>query len=211
MSIAGQIAGMSQRVIGITLARMMKRRQFGHTLFEHQALRLRMADLQARVDLLRYGLAGIAAQGRLDLRAAAAVKVTAARLGRRGARRVHAHLRRLGLSGRRDPAGPVVARHEAGPRRRRHRRGAVGVGGRGDETRLRRLRRDDRLPRQRVERHPAVRHVVLAEEVAAGVFAQPTGTAIAVIGVEHDSPATGFDLEDAGDDARQQDAARSRG
>jgi alkylation response protein AidB-like acyl-CoA dehydrogenase len=81
LSIAGQIAGMSQRVIGITLARMMKRRQFGHTLFEHQALRLRMADLQARVDLLRYGLAGIAAQGRLDLRAAAAVKVTAARLG----------------------------------------------------------------------------------------------------------------------------------
>ena len=70
-----------QRVIGITLARMMKRRQFGQTLFEHQALRMRMADLQARVDLLRYGLAGIAAQGRLDMRAAAAVKVTAARLG----------------------------------------------------------------------------------------------------------------------------------
>jgi acyl-ACP dehydrogenase len=59
---------------------MMKRRQFGQMLFEHQALRMRMADLQARVDLLRYGLAGIAAQGRLDL-PAAAVKVTAARLG----------------------------------------------------------------------------------------------------------------------------------
>jgi acyl-ACP dehydrogenase len=81
LSIAGQIAAMCQRVIGITLARMMKRRQFGHTLYEHQALRMRMADLQARVDLLRYGLAGIAAGGRLDLRAAAAVKVTAARLG----------------------------------------------------------------------------------------------------------------------------------
>jgi acyl-ACP dehydrogenase len=81
MSIAGQIAAACQRVIGITLARMMKRRQFGHTLYEHQALRMRMADLQARVDLLRYGLAGIAAGGRLDLRAAAAVKVTAARLG----------------------------------------------------------------------------------------------------------------------------------
>ena len=60
---------------------MMKRRQFGQMLFEHQALRMRMADLQARVDLLRYGLAGIAAQDRLDLRAAAAVKVSAARLG----------------------------------------------------------------------------------------------------------------------------------
>jgi acyl-ACP dehydrogenase len=81
LSIAGQIAAMCQRAIGITLARMMKRRQFGHTLYEHQALRMRMADLQARVDLLRYGLAGIAAGGRLDLRAAAAVKVTAARLG----------------------------------------------------------------------------------------------------------------------------------
>ncbi|GAB4918917.1 hypothetical protein MAHJHV28_29800 [Mycobacterium avium subsp. hominissuis] len=59
----------------------MTRRQFGRTLFEHQALRLRMADLQARVDLLQHGLNGIAAQGRLDLRAAAGVKVTAARLG----------------------------------------------------------------------------------------------------------------------------------
>jgi acyl-ACP dehydrogenase len=81
LSIAGQVAAGCQRAIGITLARMMKRRQFGHTLFEHQALRLRMADLQARVDLLRYGLAGIAAQGKLDLRAAAAIKVSAARLG----------------------------------------------------------------------------------------------------------------------------------
>jgi acyl-ACP dehydrogenase len=81
MSIAGQVAASCQRAIGITLARMMNRRQFGHTLFEHQALRLRMADLQARVDLLRHALHGIAAQGRLDLRAAAGVKVTAARLG----------------------------------------------------------------------------------------------------------------------------------
>ena len=81
MSIAGQIAASCQRAIGITVARMMTRRQFGQTLFEHQALRLRMADLQARVDLLRHALHGIAAQGRLDLRAAAGVKVTAARLG----------------------------------------------------------------------------------------------------------------------------------
>lgn len=81
MSIAGQVASSCQRVIGVTHARMVKRRQFGSTLFEHQALRMRMADLQARVDLLRHGLHGIAAEGRLDLRAAAAVKVTAARLG----------------------------------------------------------------------------------------------------------------------------------
>jgi alkylation response protein AidB-like acyl-CoA dehydrogenase len=81
LSIAGQVAAGCQRAIGITLARMMKRRQFGHTLFEHQALRLRIADLQARVDLLSYGLIGVATKGRLDLRTAAAIKVTAARLG----------------------------------------------------------------------------------------------------------------------------------
>lgn len=81
MSVAGQVASSCQRVLGVTHARMVQRRQFGATLFEHQALRLRMADLQARVDLLRHGLTGIAAQGRLDLRASAAVKVTAARLG----------------------------------------------------------------------------------------------------------------------------------
>jgi alkylation response protein AidB-like acyl-CoA dehydrogenase len=81
MSIAGQVASSCQRIIGITHARMVNRRQFGATLFEHQALRMRIADLQARVDLLRHGLNGIAALGKLDLRTAAAVKVTAARLG----------------------------------------------------------------------------------------------------------------------------------
>ncbi|OHV04415.1 mycobactin biosynthesis acyl-ACP dehydrogenase MbtN [Mycobacterium talmoniae] len=81
MSIAGQVAASCQVVLGVTHARMVNRRQFGATLFEHQALRMRVADLQARVDLLRHGLNGIAAEGRLDLRAAAAVKVTAARLG----------------------------------------------------------------------------------------------------------------------------------
>ena len=81
MSIAGQVESSCERVLGVTHARMVQRRQFGATLFEHQALRLRIADLQARVDLLRHGLNGIAAQGRLDLRSAAAVKVTAARLG----------------------------------------------------------------------------------------------------------------------------------
>ncbi|MGE2691363.1 mycobactin biosynthesis acyl-ACP dehydrogenase MbtN [Mycolicibacterium pulveris] len=81
LSIAGQVSSSCQRVLGITLARMMNRRQFGHTLYEHQALRMRMADLQARVDMLRYALDGIAATGKLDLRTAAAIKVNAARLG----------------------------------------------------------------------------------------------------------------------------------
>lgn len=81
MSVAGLISTSAQRTIGITLARMMTRRQFGQTLYEHQALRLRLADLQARVDMLRYALDGIAATGKLDLRTAAAIKVSAARLG----------------------------------------------------------------------------------------------------------------------------------
>ncbi|BBY28926.1 mycobactin biosynthesis acyl-ACP dehydrogenase MbtN [Mycolicibacterium sediminis] len=81
MSVAGLVSSSAQRVLGITLARMMTRRQFGHTLYEHQALRLRMADLQARVDMLRYALDGVAATGKLDLRTAAAMKVSAARLG----------------------------------------------------------------------------------------------------------------------------------
>lgn len=81
LSVAAQVAASCEKAIGITLARMMTRKQFGQTLFEHQALRLRIADLSARVALLRHGLDGIAAGGRLDLRTAAGIKVTAARLG----------------------------------------------------------------------------------------------------------------------------------
>ncbi|MET7403317.1 acyl-CoA dehydrogenase family protein [Dactylosporangium sp. NPDC005572] len=81
LSIAGQVAATCNQVLGITLARMQERTQFGRTLFDHQALRLRMADLQARVDMLRHALTGIAGGGQLDLRTAAAMKVSAARLG----------------------------------------------------------------------------------------------------------------------------------
>jgi hypothetical protein len=42
---------------------------------------------------------------------------------------------------------------------------------------------------------------VLAEEIATGVFAQPAGCAVAVMGIEHDSTATWFEFEEAGDDA----------
>ena len=67
-------------ILGITLGRMMDRHQFGKRLFDHQALRLRVADLQSRVDMLRYSLDGIAAAGPMNLRTAAAAKVTAVRL-----------------------------------------------------------------------------------------------------------------------------------
>lgn len=81
LSIAAQVTALCRWALGITLARMADRVQFGRRLYEHQALRLRIADLQSRVDLLMYSLDGIAATNRLDLRIAAAAKVTAARLG----------------------------------------------------------------------------------------------------------------------------------
>lgn len=80
-SVAGQIAATCERILGVTLARMYDRIQFDKRLYDHQALRLRIADLQARVDLLRYALAGVAAEGRFKLRTAASLKVTAANLG----------------------------------------------------------------------------------------------------------------------------------
>ncbi|WP_327148414.1 acyl-CoA dehydrogenase family protein [Nocardia sp. NBC_01329] len=81
LSVAGQIAAASDVMLGVTLARMMDRTQFGQRLYDHQALRLRVADLQSRVDLLRYALAGVAGAGKINLRTAAALKVTAANLG----------------------------------------------------------------------------------------------------------------------------------
>ncbi|MET9198975.1 MULTISPECIES: acyl-CoA dehydrogenase family protein [unclassified Gordonia (in: high G+C Gram-positive bacteria)] len=81
LSIAGQVAASCELALGVTLARMHERTQFGKTLIDHQALRLRMADLVSRVDMLRLALTGIAAGGKLDLRSAAAMKVSAARLG----------------------------------------------------------------------------------------------------------------------------------
>lgn len=81
LSIAAQVSGACGRVLGLTVARMMRREQFGKPLFDHQALRLRVAELHARVDMLRLALQGIAATEQIDVRTAAGLKVTAARLG----------------------------------------------------------------------------------------------------------------------------------
>jgi acyl-ACP dehydrogenase len=78
---AYQIAAAARRVLGITLARMVRREQFSKRLYDHQALRLRMADLYARVDTLSLALDTVANHDRLDIRTAAAMKVTAAQLG----------------------------------------------------------------------------------------------------------------------------------
>jgi alkylation response protein AidB-like acyl-CoA dehydrogenase len=80
LSIAGHVVGACDLAIGVTVARMMKREQFGTKLIDHQALKLRVADLSARVDVLRWALRGVATDGALNLRVAAALKVTAARL-----------------------------------------------------------------------------------------------------------------------------------
>jgi acyl-ACP dehydrogenase len=82
LSVAGQVVGACDLAIGVTVARMKQREQFGVPLLDHQALRLRIADLHARVDVLRWALRGIATEGsQLNLRTSAAMKVTAARLG----------------------------------------------------------------------------------------------------------------------------------
>ncbi|OLT45792.1 acyl-CoA dehydrogenase [Gordonia sp. CNJ-863] len=80
-SVAAQIAAACDVMLGVTLARMMDRTQFGKKLYDHQALRLRIAGLQSRVDVLSYSLDGVAAGGKINLRTAAALKATAANLG----------------------------------------------------------------------------------------------------------------------------------
>lgn len=82
LSVAGQVVGACDLALGVTVAEMMQRKQFGRALFEHQALRLRFADLYARVDVLRYALQGLAGQRTPpSVRVASGMKVTAARLG----------------------------------------------------------------------------------------------------------------------------------
>lgn len=81
---AAQFTGLSLRAIDLTAAHLHRRTQFGRPLIEHQAPRLRLADLSARVTVLRHGLYGAAADPpgspELGTREIAAFKVTAARL-----------------------------------------------------------------------------------------------------------------------------------
>jgi acyl-ACP dehydrogenase len=87
LAIAAQALGGAELAIGLAAAHLHRRRQFGVRLIEHQALRLRLADLAAQVRLARhgvYGLAGSAVENATDAaREAAGVKVTAARLAER--------------------------------------------------------------------------------------------------------------------------------
>jgi alkylation response protein AidB-like acyl-CoA dehydrogenase len=81
---AAQLVGLSLRAIDLATAHLHRRTQFGRPLIEHQALRLRLADLAAQLLVLRCGVYGAAsdAPGSPDCgtREIAAFKVTAARL-----------------------------------------------------------------------------------------------------------------------------------
>ncbi|ALN57202.1 acyl-CoA dehydrogenase [Lysobacter enzymogenes] len=81
-AMAAQILGACHLALGVTVARMKRRKTFGVALFDHQALRLRIADLQARVDMMRLALNGLIANAAgFNVRSCSAAKVTAVRLG----------------------------------------------------------------------------------------------------------------------------------
>ncbi|MFF5176309.1 acyl-CoA dehydrogenase family protein [Micromonospora sp. NPDC000089] len=80
-AIAAQALGLGTRAIGLTAAHLHRRQQFGRPLVEHQALRLRLAELAAQLTTLRYGVYGAAVgDDGVTVRDAAALKVTATRL-----------------------------------------------------------------------------------------------------------------------------------
>ena len=83
LSIAAQAVGGAALAIGLAAAHLHRRRQFGRPLIEHQALRLRLADLSARLTALRFAVytaaQGVPVPGACGVRETAALKVTAAR------------------------------------------------------------------------------------------------------------------------------------
>lgn len=84
---AAFVLGTAQLAITIAATHLHRRTQFGARLLDHQALRLRLADLQCQVSIARdalYARARLAAERPGELaHAAAGLKVTVARLGER--------------------------------------------------------------------------------------------------------------------------------
>lgn len=84
LAAAAQAIGCAQLSINLAVSHLKCRKQFGSTLFEHQALRLRIASLAARVHLARLGLRTMVARhirpSSALVREAAGVKVTIAQL-----------------------------------------------------------------------------------------------------------------------------------
>jgi alkylation response protein AidB-like acyl-CoA dehydrogenase len=87
LALAAQVLGGAELAIGLATAHLYRRRQFGVRLIEHQALRLRLADLAAQVRLARHGVyasTSVSPANATDVaRETAGIKVTAARLAER--------------------------------------------------------------------------------------------------------------------------------
>lgn len=83
LSIAAQTVGGAARAVGLATAHLHRREQFGRPLMEHQALRLRLAELYSRLLVLRFAVytaaQGVPVAGACGTREIAALKVTAAR------------------------------------------------------------------------------------------------------------------------------------
>ncbi|MFE3598462.1 acyl-CoA dehydrogenase family protein [Streptomyces sp. NPDC059142] len=87
LALAAQVLGALDLASVLAITHLKRRKQFGSPLYRHQALRLRVADLRARILVARRGLyatvAEISAGGAASLSEMAALKVTVARLGER--------------------------------------------------------------------------------------------------------------------------------
>ncbi|MEO3786700.1 acyl-CoA dehydrogenase family protein [Actinocorallia sp. B10E7] len=86
LAVAAQIAGVADRAIGLAAAHLHRREQFGTPLINHQALRLRLAELASELTVLRFAVYGAAAsvpRGGCNVRESAALKVTAVRFAER--------------------------------------------------------------------------------------------------------------------------------
>jgi len=87
LAIAASAVGASQLAIELAATHLRRRSQFGVPLMEHQALRLRLAELKAMTDVIWLAVRATAQSGtrtrRPDIRQIAGLKVTAARTGER--------------------------------------------------------------------------------------------------------------------------------
>jgi len=87
LAITAQVLGAVNLAVSLATTRLRRRQQFKIPLYEHQALRLRMAQLVSEASLARRGLYAMVAElssgGSVNLCDVAGAKVTAARLGER--------------------------------------------------------------------------------------------------------------------------------
>lgn len=87
LALAAQLAGGMDLALSLAATRLYRRHQFGVPLVEHQALRLRLAELTANALLLRHGVEGmawsLARGGSVTMRDVAGAKAVAARLAER--------------------------------------------------------------------------------------------------------------------------------